>query len=310
MNHFKHSWLIIANPRAGSGKLAKQWPRIQSLFETRQIPFEVVFTKKQRHATQLAEEGIKRGFRRIIGLGGDGTNHEIINAIVGQKIVPSRDIIYTLLPIGTGNDWIKTYKIPKKLEKWMDYFQKGKTALQDIGVVHYYSEGKAQKRYFGNVAGMAYDGFVVQYIESRKAQVKGAWAYLWNIIKCLSKYELTPARLTFDGHEIQDSFYTINVGICRYSGNGMQLVPHAIPDDGFLALTYAPKVSKWEVILNTARFYRGTIAKHPQIFTYQVKQIKVEAIEKPVLLEADGEFLGETPVEFSVLEKAITILIP
>lgn len=304
------TWLIIANPTSGSGKTAKRWPQIEAMLQARQIPFEVVFTKYSQQAIELAQKGIQEGFRHIIGIGGDGTNHEIINGIIGQTVVPSQEITYTLLPVGTGNDWVKTYNIPKNLKKWMDYLQQGKTTLQDIGIVKYQSAGQSQKRYFTNVAGMAYDGFVVEYIESRKAKARGPFAYLWNVIKCLWKYELSPAKICFNGKTVEDVFYTINVGICRYSGNGMQFVPHAQPNDGLLALTYAQKVSKWSVIWNTPRFYTGTIARHPRIFTHQSQHIRVEALDSPVLLEADGEFLGTTPVEFSILEKALKIVVP
>jgi diacylglycerol kinase family enzyme len=90
----------------------------------------------------------------------------------------------------------------------------------------------------------------------------------------------------------------------------MQLVPQAVPDDGLFALTFARRLPKWEVLLQMPRFYNGTLLDHPKVEGFQAKSIRVEhAGDTPTLLEADGEFLGETPVEFVLLEKALRIVL-
>ena len=135
--------------------------------------------------------------------------------------------------------------------------------------------------------------------------------YLMLIARYLFDYQLTQAKIIIDGQQtVSDYFYTINAGICRYSGGGMQLVPQAVPDDGLLALTYARNVSKATVLMQTPRFYNGTILSHPKIEGLQAKHIRIEHIgDIPTLLEADGEFLGETPVEVAILEKALSIVL-
>ena len=90
----------------------------------------------------------------------------------------------------------------------------------------------------------------------------------------------------------------------------MQLVPQAVPDDGLFALTFAREVSKLTVLLQTRRFYRGTILEHPCIEGFQARDIAVEALGgRPTLLEADGEFLGETPVRFEIMEKQLRVVL-
>ena len=88
----------------------------------------------------------------------------------------------------------------------------------------------------------------------------------------------------------------------------MRLVPHAVPDDGLLAVTFARRLAKWEVLWQTPRFYNGTILDHPRIEGFQTQRLVVEHMgDTPTLVEADGEFLGETPAEFSVLEKVLRV---
>lgn len=302
-------WYIIVNPAAGNGKAAKQWQQAEQMLHAHLTNCTIAHTERRGHAIELAKQAIEQGFRHIIGVGGDGTNHEIINGILTQKIIAATEVIYALLPIGTGNDWIRTHGIPRKLESWLQMLQTGKTILQDIGMVTFQKDGKEQQRYFANVAGMAYDAFVVRYADQHRRWVVHKFFYLLMILRCLFMYRLPKATITFDGQTVTDHFYTINIGIGRYSGGGMQLVPHADPVDGLLALTIARRVSKLGVLLNTYRFYNGTLYRHPKIDIFQVKEMEVTSDEN-IELEADGELLGSVPVRFAILPKALRIIIP
>ena len=92
--------------------------------------------------------------------------------------------------------------------------------------------------------------------------MSASFIYLSLVISQLFKYKNRKAAVIFNGQEFESEFYSVNVGICKYSGGGMQLVPHAIPDDGLLALTYDTGVSKFEVITMTPRLFTGSLAKH------------------------------------------------
>lgn len=303
-------WYIIANPTSGSGAMQKRWPLIERLLQDMGFGYTVQFTEYRGHATRLAEDAILNGHRYILGIGGDGTNHEIVNGIAGQQFVPATDIFYSLLPVGTGNDWARMYDIPHDPRKRLERLKAGQTVLQDLGLVHYIRDGQQQQRYFANVAGMAYDGYIGRMLEENRGSITSRMQYLALVAQYLFKYTLTEARILFDGQPAQDFFYTINIGLCRYSGGGMQFVPHALPDDGLFALTFAHRLPKWKVLVLTPRFYDGSLLTHPKVEGHQAKSIRVEHIGKtPTLLEADGEFLGETPVEFFLLEKALKIVL-
>lgn len=313
MSRFKNApWMIIVNPAAANGKLGRLWPAIEARLSQRIEQYEVAQTQHRGHGTSLAVAAIENGYRHIIAAGGDGTNHEVANGILQQQMTPSQDIFYTLLPIGTGNDWIRTHRIPPKLEQWLDMLDEGFCTQQEVGLVRYWQNDEQYQRYFVNVAGMAYDGFVVRYGEQWRSWIRNRFFYLLLILRCLFKYRLTRGLIQIDGKTVEDRFYTINVGICRYSGGGMQLVPQADPQDGWLALTYAGPVSKLGVLLNTWRFYNGSIGEHPKIEVSQARCIQVNAPagEEGIPLEADGEFLGYSPAEFSIIEKALTVIVP
>lgn len=301
-------WHIIANPTSGNGKVERRWPRVERLLQELGFSYSVHFTERRGHAVQLVEEAVLKGRLHILGIGGDGTNHEIANGILSQTFVPPGRISYALLPAGTGNDWARQYDIPIDPRRRLERLLEQKTIFQDAGMVRYFRDGKQQKRFFVNVAGMAYDGFIGKKLTENR--VANRLHYLFLVAKYLFAYELSKARISFDGQQAEDFFYTVNVGLCRYSGGGMQFVPQAVPDDGLFALTFARRLPKWEVLLQTPRFYNGTLLSHPKVEGFQAKSVRVEHIgDTPTLLEADGEFLGETPVEFVLLEKALRIVL-
>ncbi len=301
-------WYIIANPTSGAGAVQRQWPLIEQLLQELGFSYTVKFTEHAGQATRLAEDAILKGHRYLLGIGGDGTNHEIANGILGQNFVHSTEITYALLPVGTGNDWARSYQLSIDPRQRLMQILLGKTVLQDAGLVTYHWEGQSAKRYFVNVAGMAYDGYIGQKMTQHR--VTKSWQYLLLVGKYLFQYRLKKARIFYNQQQTEDFFYTINVGICRYSGGGMQFVPQAIPDDGLFALTFARRLHKLEVLAQTRRFYNGTLLEHAKVEGYQAKSVRVEAVgDEPTLLEADGEFLGETPVEFMLLEKALRIVL-
>ncbi len=307
-------WRFIINPAAGGGRAGRRWSDYSKKLQAAGIRFDAVFTKEKKHAIELAKTAVEEGCRHLVAVGGDGTAHEVINGILQQNACPSQEVIFALLPVGTGNDWIRTHRIPKQFDRWLAVFLQGKTTVQDAGWMAFFHEGREEKRFFLNVAGFAYDGFLAQ-----KAAVQGkglSWmpsaiAYLWLIFRCLFQFQPPRARVRFDGQTVEQAYYTINVGVCRYSGGGIQLVPHALPADGKLALTLIRGVGKFHVLLATPLFYTGKIGLHPAVRMFQTEEVLIEEIDnQTVLAEADGEFLGEAPVRVGILAGALKVLVP
>lgn len=305
-------WHVIANLQAGHGRCGQAWPKLQGQIAAELPVSDWSITQERGHAIALTEQAIAQGSRHILAVGGDGTNHEVANGILRQTQLPPTAITHALLPLGTGNDWAKTHGLPTRPEAALKVIAAGKTRLQDVGRIHYHSEGEKRQRYFVNVAGLAYDGYVVRRSMEQTSNRAGRLHYLALIVRCLFEYSLRAAEVTADGQTYRDRFYTINFGIGKYSGNGMQLVPHAVPDKGAFAVTLAGALSKLGVLLNTYRFYNGSIGSHPKVSTFFAQQALVQACpgELPTLLEADGEFLGETPAEFELLPAALRIVVP
>lgn len=271
------------------------------------------------HAAKLAEEAVASGFRQMVAVGGDGTLNELVNGLMRQTVCTPDEVGVSILPFGTGNDWVRTQHIPTKTDAWIEKFLSAKEArTQDVGIAAYSDEtGTRHQRYFVNVAGMAYDAFVVREIETEGKKSANSLLYLLMLFRLLRDYtpHLHRLELTLPGEaekrRIEKEIHTLNVGICRYSGGGMQLVPHADPDDGLLALTLMEKLSKCEIILRLRDLYTGKLIQHRKAIAEQVSSLKVESgAHRPLLLEVDGEFVAScTDVFFSVSDSKLKLLI-
>lgn len=301
-------WFAIVNPNAGNGKGKKDWNRIADLLEKNGIQFNVRFTERKAHATEFTRELIAGGYRRIISIGGDGTLNEIVNGIFTQDQCQSTEVILSMIPVGTGNDWGRMFGIPLVYEGSVQVIKEGKLMLHDIGVIDYYNGGKKEKRYFLNIAGLGFEAIVVKRTNKEKDRGKSSKAiYFYNLLSSLISYSNTLAEITIDGKTSKAKIFSVNVGNGRYCGGGMRQTPDAIPDDGLLDITVIKEMGRIEIIRSLKLLYDGTILSHPKVDGYRSDNLKVSS-ESLLYLEADGESLGHTPAEFSIIPSAVNIV--
>ena len=87
----------------------------------------------------------------------------------------------------------------------------------------------------------------------------------------------------------------------------MRQTPDAVPDDGLLDITVIREMGRIEIIRSLKILYDGTILSHPKVDGYRSNNLIVRS-EQVLFAEADGESLGHTPVEFSIIPAAIQIV--
>lgn len=307
----KDTWFVIVNPNAGRKKGEKDWNQIKVLFQKSEILINPIFTKHQGHAIDLVKIAIKDGFRKFIVVGGDGTLNEAVNGILSQNSIPSIEIMIGIIPVGTGNDWGRMYQIPVDYEAAVKLIKNENTFVQDAGKVSYWDKDGQKLRYFVNMAGMGYDALVAKKTNIMKAKGGGGpFAYLINLFLGLIQYRFAFLELKIDGKEVyKGKVFSMNIGICKYNGGGMMQLPYAEPDNGLFDITLIKKANKLKVITNIKNLYDGSFVSMPEVETFKGKQISV--LSKPkntIFLEADGESLGYSPIEFEIIPKSIKLI--
>jgi YegS/Rv2252/BmrU family lipid kinase len=301
-------WSAIVNPNAGNGKGHKDWDLIAGFMKKEQLTFTVKFTESKGHAIILSREAVRAGSRNILVVGGDGTLNEVVNGIFTTDSCATTDILLALIPVGTGNDWGRMFGIPLDYEKAVRIISENNQMLHDIGIIRYHNGEEKRQRYFINIAGLGFESVVVKRTNYQKDRGhSGKAIYFYNLLMSLLTYKNSRAEIIADGKAMVADIFSINVGNGRYCGGGMRQTPDALPDDGLLDVTVIKGIGKIEIIRSLKMLYDGTILRHPKIDGYKCKNLKVSS-EALMLAEADGESLGHTPAEFSILPASIRIV--
>ncbi len=145
---------------------------------------------------------MRRGYRRIIAIGGDGTLHEVVNGLFIQQVVPPSEVLLAVIAVGSGNDWIRMFGIPQNCADAIRAIREEHSFLQDVGVVSYEEAKYRQSRYMVNVAGAGYEAQVVRVSTPQKEGVT-AMAYTWSVIRSSSAYKPHGQKVWVDGKGLQ-----------------------------------------------------------------------------------------------------------
>ena len=301
MTEENNKWLVVVNPKASIGKAEKDWPKIKQILINEGIAFDFIITEHQSHAIELVRDNItEKGYTKLVSVGGDGTNNEVINGIFTQKRFPTEQITMGIIPMGTGNDWRRTFGFDIDYQKNVRIIKAGNLFRHDIGKVTYYNHGNPQVRYFLNAAGTGLDDFVCKTTNIMKSQGKGG-------APCVH------VQLTVDDQLVLDEeILSLSVGNCRYCGGGMMMMPKAIPNDGLLDITAIRKVGLPKFAANVTKIYDGTfINKMKEVSTFRGKKIRIVSIPAHSLtLETEGENLTNSPFDFEMIPQSINMVVP
>ena len=300
-------WFVIINPTSGNGKSLKRINFIKKQLKIQQIPFTIVTTKYRYHEILLVQNAIKQGFNKFINVGGDGTLHYIINGIMLQKNIITNTIKIAVIPVGTGNDWVKTYKIPTNIKKTIEIIKKENTIYQDIGYLKLLDTNKIH--YFNNIAGIGFDAYVVTKLS--KLKKLGSISYLLAGLIGFLNYKKSKILIHIKDKKITSKIFMISIGLCKYSGGGMQLTDYKNHKPSFFDITLIKNITLSKVILNIKKLYNGSIFTLKEVEKYQVKKIKIRNLNTkiPFYIQADGELLGKGNVDISIIKNAIQFIV-
>lgn len=303
-------WMVIVNPKAGSGRGLKDWPIISNQMYNSGVHFTCLFTEHKYHAMELTVKAINDGYRNIVAVGGDGTIHEVVNGIFIQKKVPTTEISLAVIPTGTGNDWIRMFGISKTYMEAVKSLVEKRTVLQDVAKVSYYETRVQHIRYMANVAGLGYDAVVNMKYNILKDEGKyGKGLYVRSAFHTFARFSPIKFNIKADGKEFYNGMvFSGAVGIGKYNGGGMQQTPYAAIDDELMDLTIIKKMSKLRIIRNFRLLYSGNIYSIPKVIHTQCKKLEIETWPES-RIEIDGEAVGTSPFTFELVPHAIRVVV-
>jgi YegS/Rv2252/BmrU family lipid kinase len=299
---------VIVNPVAANGAVGKRWPQIQDILRAEGGRFDASFTEGPNHATELTREALSAGYQTIVAVGGDGTLNEVVNGLLIEGMVDPT-VKLGIIPSGTGADSVRTLGIPHDYRAACHGLLHGKPDCIDLGLITCISEGREVQRYFLNVAGLGFDGEVAERVNRSSKALGGTIPFLSSLFVKLLTYQNKTVEVTLDGQQrLQQKANSVIVCNGRYAGGSMHIGPNAALDDGLFDVIIIGDTGKLEFVANVPRVYRGTHLSHPKVDEYRAREVRVEAQER-MLLQADGELIGEAPATFQVIPQVLHVLV-
>jgi YegS/Rv2252/BmrU family lipid kinase len=285
-------WQVILNPHAGGRKGAHDQTLMEQLLKKAEIRYQLTISQFPGHAVDIARDLVRNGATHLIVAGGDGTLNEIVNGIFLAGERNGNEITLGMLPVGTGNDWIKTFGIPDNYQKAIDIIKENKTVLQDVGEITWLMEGLTGKRYFVNIAGFGFDALVAKNANILKAKgITGIRVYIHSLLSGYLNYKSCITNITIDGTNLEADLFSASIGIGKFNGGGMMQVPEANPLKGLFHITLIRKIGIWGILTNFKGLYSGRFIRDNRVSTHSGKEVRITS-GIPLPGEADGETLG------------------
>lgn len=319
VSEIKERWLVIVNVFAASQKAGSIWKRSAAYMEAEGIVYEARYTGGEYNATELARKACAEGFRRFVAVGGDGTVHDIINGIAGysdDNSVKLSEFTLAVIPLGSGNDWVRTFGISKNIRSAVRLLKEGNVARQDMVKVSLLNSSgvETKTKYMANIAGIGLDARVCEIVNRKKKQgYRGKKLYVSALFYCIRHRVPVAAKVICDGQTVFDGKYlSMAFGTGKYSGGGMRQTPLAVPDDGLIDVTIIPDIPMSIIARKVITLFTGTFHTVKQLTLARGVEVVVlpsgQADREP--LEVDGEVVGRVPARFKVLEDQLNVMVP
>lgn len=313
-------WIVIVNVYAASKKAGALWRGIESQLKARGIDYLCHMTGTDGNACELAQSAAAEGYRRFVAVGGDGTVHDVLNGIMNYVDSPDAvgsgvvlcDFTLAVLPMGSGNDWIKSTGVPRDPVKALSMLASASFVRQDVVKVSLLDADGAVRSvsYMANIGGVGIDADVCRVVNvNKKLGYRGKILYVVALVRCLRKRVPVNVRIICDGKVLYDgSIFSIAFGIGKYSGGGMRQTSDAVLDDGLLDVTVIPDISLGVIARRAYRLFTSTFTQVKELTVGRGVSVEVVPEDVRPYAEVDGEVIGQAPVRFDVMPSHLNVL--
>lgn len=308
--------LLVANPTAQSGKGLQAAIHAANAFETvlGKENFDVEYTQAPWHAADIVQN-MSNDYQTLVVLGGDGVIHEAANGMM-KRPVQDRPV-FSIIPVGSGNDYAKSLHISEKIDKAIQQTLLYNVQPADVGSVN--EEFFVETLSFGLDAAIAIDT-----MERRKYTDKiGAALYFESGVDILRNHldvhhyhiaakDVEPIgthelRL-LEGQDVEGDSLMFAVQIGKTYGGGFLICPEAKLDDGLFDICIAhPRLSAISAIAVFAIAMKGhhTRLKRMEFARCSGMKLSFDAVPP---CQADGEKIEAKDFTISMHKHAMRVV--
>ncbi|MFS0864496.1 diacylglycerol/lipid kinase family protein [Fredinandcohnia sp. 179-A 10B2 NHS] len=305
---------FIVNTKAGNGRSLKVWNKVKQELEKNNIKYRSFLTKYPTHAEELARQigsMFEEKIDAVIAVGGDGTLHEVLNGMVYYP-----DVKVGYIPAGSGNDFSRGFHVPNSPLDALSLIvrnRKSKGKFFDIGKCKV--KGVTKTHYFVSNMGAGFDAAVAKLTNESKMKKYlnkihlGSLSYVGAVFRQLFTYRLTDVSITIDGQPYTyENVWFVTISNQPYYGGGMKIAPMAITTDGLLDITIVHNLSRVKLLFVFVTVFFGKHTNFKEVSQLKGAKVSIESSES-MLVHADGELIGQMPLQAEILHKKIPFIV-
>ncbi|MCX7972889.1 MAG: diacylglycerol kinase family protein [Candidatus Aminicenantes bacterium] len=292
---------IIVNPLSASGKWERR-KKARRLIE-KTFKGKIHLASGGKEATINLVKKIAPGLKTLVAVGGDGTIADVLEGL--KRAGCLKQILFGIIPFGSGNAFRKTFGIPKNILKAIELLQYGHHRLIDL------------ISFEDKIAGFISVGATAWVTEEKlKISLPGFWGHVWAGRKILSlkpKFWQLILVEVLDSQgkilpslELEAPVLDIVIAKTNYFGYSWRISPFADPEDGWLDITLF-EMSGYRYILSLPSIYFGW--KQKKLHHFKARRLTITGEKFPI--QYNGEFLGwRKNITFEILPHALKIICP
>jgi YegS/Rv2252/BmrU family lipid kinase len=285
---------LLCNPSAGGGRAARILPQVEAELRRLGIALHTETTRDLEHARALAASAAAAG-EAVVILGGDGLAGCAAGAL---RAIPGA--LLGILPGGRGNDLARSLGIPSA--------PRAACAVIAGGIPRPLDVGDVDGRTFVGIASLGFDSDANRIANEAPARL-GKLVYVYGALRALSAWKPARFDLLVDGEPLQFTGYSVAAANSPGYGGGMLLAPTARLDDGLFDVVLAGDLSKRRFLILLVKVFKGTHVHEPAYRMLRARELHIDA-DRPFVLYADGDPIGETPVTVRIVPGALEVLAP
>jgi diacylglycerol kinase (ATP) len=303
-----HNALLIHNPNAGNGGNGRRrlLDQARRILASNGIEVELAETTGPGHAVEIAQKAVTDGRQLVIACGGDGTLNEVVNGLAAFS--NGHRVPLALLPGGTANILAKELDLPWDIPRAAKRLVHGELRDVALGLAKPL-ENPERARYFLSVSGAGPDGMIVYSVDlGLKARV-GILAYWWQGAREVLRYTFPRFRVRAGDRQLEATL--VIVGRTKNYGGPFKITDQAdLFEDQFECMALTTQ-SGLRYLSYLPTLWMGNLRKEEDVHFWKAESLVCEPLDaNPVYAQIDGEPLARLPIEFSIVPRALKLLVP
>jgi diacylglycerol kinase (ATP) len=300
--------VFLVNPASANGSTGRRWAALREEARAAGLEGEERLSECPGHLVELAEDAARGGAGTLVVVGGDGTVHEAVNGLMRSE--RASEVALAVVPRGTGKDFARSLRIPTRTSTALATAREGRIREVDAGRASFAApDGSRAEAYFANFAGAGISGAIARRANASSKAMGGRMSFVVATITVFARWRAVEMTAAVDADRRSGPMFEVLAMNGDYTAGGMWAAPEARPDDGLLDVVVIGDVTKGDFVRTFPKIYRGRHLSHPKIELLRGSAVIVES-KHPLPVVLDGEQPGTTPVEFTVLRRALRVKVP